>query len=287
MARKRASTKGIEDWIQLSVESIRTVALPACRDGDPEGFHALRVEIKRLRAALNLAGEIAGAEACGGLPDSVRRLFKAAGLVRTSQVFLSLLLKAMSENGLELSEYYNLLKRDESRALSSFAPVVRGFDPATLVRLSRRATRALGGTAAETQAIEAERHLRGLIDELARHHGRSAPAAEDLHRIRIAAKEARYDLEIIDACFRARPRRRLGRSLRGLSLNLGEWRDADLALGNLERAWAGLGALGLFEPDAYRAYAALLAADKARRLRTFRRRWRSFIRIRSAAFPSL
>lgn len=288
MERQQDSTGRLEGYIRLRVEAIQSVELPACRDGEPEGFHALRVEIKRLRAALNLADAVAASETFRGLPEPVRRLFKAAGLVRASQVDLGFVLKAMTEAGLELSEYYNLLKRDENRALAGFARVSRGFNPSPFDRLGRRAARALGRIAAETQAVQAERRLRGLFDELARYRGRTSTATEDLHKIRMAAKEARYSLEIIDACFRpSRPRHRLNHYLRGLHQSLGEWRDADLALSSFEQAWAGLSALVLFDPGSYRAYAAALAADKARWLRRFRSRWGSFIRIRSAAFPSL
>ena len=256
---------------------LRRYAKGARKGKDPEAVHQMRVATRRLRAALRaLAGRVAAPKALRGrLLWLARRL----GAVRDLDVILALLrserLPAAASG--ERARLARLIRKLEARRdkaqerlalalrrgrfeklqgdLEAFAerPRIVGTDEPVAARVLATVSARLGDAIAE---------MAGMTQP--------APAAADLHTLRIEFKRLRYALEFhAVACgFSYDTERRLAREMQDV---LGEIHDRDLLL-----AWLD-GGHGPFRGQ-WPALASRLTAERARLVRRFLRQRRAWQR---------
>jgi CHAD domain-containing protein len=267
----------------------------AARRGDPEAVHQMRVQTRRLRAALAMFSGVVRPPKRAKRPR-LRWLARALGRVRDLDVII-VLLEDRHLGHLEGAEAHRLedllagLKerrwRDQERLKASFA---RGRYARLRSGLEALARRPRFGATGEDEAM-APRFLADAIHRVARRvsarrgMAERLPSPSDLHRLRIAIKRMRYVLDFhAETCGIAyEEERRLARQLQDC---LGEIHDHDLLLWWFAEA-AGTAAQALARAPRAPVKRALLAGpwpvleqrlalDRARLLRRFvrlRRRW--------------
>ncbi len=217
----------------------------ARRGDDPEAVHQMRVQTRRLRAALGLFSGVVRPPRRARRPR-LRWLGRALGRVRDLDV-ITVLLEDRHLARLEGAEAGRLedllaaLKERRWRAQRKLRACLARGRYARLVRaLNELARRPRFGAAADEDAM-ATRHLARAIDRVAsrvsarRGMTERLPSAADLHALRITVKRLRYVLDFhAETCGIAYDaERRLTRDLQDC---LGEIHDHDLLLGWLAGA---------------------------------------------------
>lgn len=247
---------------------------------EAEGIHDLRVEIKRLRAFIYLAGAINPIFHPQQNIKKIQKLFKAAGKLRDIHVQQDLARRWISQLDLELSEYYNFLKKEELALRKEFFNSSKNFDLGIFKIIWARMKKSLMYISPEFIQFKAEERFEGLIDDLIQFKNKKNFVDDDYHTIRIRSKETRYTLEILQECMaRKRPLKRLNNTLRGLHQSLGKWHDDDVGLQFLETFRQEFGEQQLFSEDSYSEYSKNLQKEKKSLLKLFERRWNSFLKL--------
>jgi CHAD domain-containing protein len=228
--RRAPAVEHLRAYLQAQVDSL-LASDPATRRGDREGVHAMRVATRRMRSALKEAKRLLDPAWVSETRAELKWLGTALGEVRDADVFEEHLEREMHEldagagrGGAELTRlvnehsraarsrlsevldsqrYLTLLERLES--IDSALPVAPNRE--SLARVLRRAVR------------RARRRLRDISP---------SSSDRDLHRLRIAAKRARYAAELTQRALGRRAKRLAARAaaLQGL---LGEHQDAVVA----------------------------------------------------------
>jgi CHAD domain-containing protein len=267
----------------------------ARRGDDPEAVHQMRVQTRRLRAALALFSGVVRPPTRAGRPR-LRWLAHALGRVRDLDVIIALLEDRHLPRlqGAEAARLENLvaaLKERRWRAQQRLeTALARGRYGKLKSGLAAMARRPRFGKRADDDAM-ASRYLADAIQRSARRvtarRGmvERQPSPSDLHKLRITIKRLRYVLDFhAETCGVAYDEeRRLARDLQDC---LGELHDHDVLLGWLAEAAGGEAPAGrrAARPPLKRALLAgpwpvleqRLAADRAKLLRRFlrlRRRW--------------
>ncbi|HVM44144.1 MAG TPA: CHAD domain-containing protein [Gemmatimonadales bacterium] len=269
----------------------------AGRGEDAEAVHQMRVQIRRLRAALALFASVMRPPRRAGRPR-LRWLAHALGRVRDLDVIIALLeeghlARLDAVEGARLEDLLAALKERRWRAQRRLTTSLERRRYARLKSALRdfaRHPRFARESAEETMAA---RFLTDVIHRLARrvtaHRAMTerAPEAADLHALRIGVKRLRYVLDFhAETCGIAfDEERRLTRLLQDC---LGEIHDHDVVLAWLTapEGTPAQGHGGAGEPPvqaslfrgAWRVLPERLAADRARLLRRFlrlRRQWRA------------
>jgi len=261
----------------------------ARRGADPEAVHQMRVQVRRLRAALALFAPVVRPPRRAGRPR-LRWLARTLGRVRDLDVVTALLedRHLPQLEGVEAARLEDLLaalKERRWRAQRKLTASLERGRYAKLERALRDFARRPRFVSRGREEAMAARHLTEVIHRearrLATHPGMTErrPVAGDLHALRIAIKRLRYVLEFhAETCGIAfDEERRLTRLLQDC---LGEIHDHDVLL-----AWLGGGGerrvpeppveASLFA-GAWRVLPERLAADRSRLERRFlrlRRQW--------------
>lgn len=280
---------------QLSVEqAFRRIAANCCtqitanhaavaRGNAPEALHQMRVGLRRLHSALDLFGALLE------LPEPLRRdlawLGKELGAARDWDVLASATLPRVAEDlpdDLELvlvrlaaETRANDLRAAAGDAVSSarYADMMRTLagwlhDAEWRGHCTARQRRALGKPAAAfaDQALHASRK------RLLKRGGKLKSAgAKARHRVRIAAKKARYATEFFQSLYARKRVRPFVKALSGLQDELGWLNDTAVADGLLKKLQHGEARLD--GSAAYtRGYLASTARGKGKLLRV----WRGF-----------
>lgn len=230
-------------------------ALPIAEIGaDPEGVHRSRVALRRLRSDLRTFDDLLITDRLEPVADEVRRLGTALGAVRDLDVLEELLETTVARLDdplvrAHLPDLLAVLDAQRRRARRSLSATLRdprtpqlfdrlielADDPPTVQRALGRASRRL-----RRPVRRRWRRLRATVDRLA-----PDPPTDDLHRVRIQAKRARYAAEAVTPVY-GRPVRRFAAAAAGLQSELGDLRDAELASAWLREAAVGLDADGGF-----------------------------------------
>jgi len=259
---------------------------PARRGEDVEAVHQMRVQTRRLRAALALFSSVLRPPRRAGRAR-LRWLARALGRVRDLDVIVALLEDGHLAHldGVEAARLEDLLAALKERRWRAQKRLAASLDRRRYDRLKAalrdfaRHPRFAGGGAPETMA---GRYLTDVIHRQARrvsaHRGMTerAPEAADLHALRIAFKRLRYVLEFhAETCGIAfDEERRLTRLLQDC---LGELHDHDVLLDWFAgRHDAATPVEAELFAGAWRVLPERLAAARARLLRRFlrlRRQW--------------
>jgi CHAD domain-containing protein len=236
--RTAPAVEHVRSYLQAQVEAL-LAGDPATRRGGGEGVHRMRVATRRLRSALKVASRLLDAAWVDETRAELEWLGSVLGEVRDADVFSDYVKGELGQLGagkggaelvriigkhssparsrlkeaLDSPRYLALLDRLDS--IRDSLPVTPASDSPK--RMLRRATR------------RASRKLR-LI-----HAGSSD---EDLHRLRIASKRARYAGELAQSS-RTRGAAALTKRAEALQTLLGEHQDAVVAEQLLERLAAG------------------------------------------------
>lgn len=209
---------------------------PAAHAGEtPEGTHQTRVALRRLRSALSLFKEIAGAE---GAPASAGLKALAACLApaRDWDVFiggrLAEILRAFPEDGRVAALGAAARARREAAYVALRAALdAPGF---RLLGLSLAALAAAPPEAEEPAARFAVRALNRRLKRVLRHGEDLSPLpVAELHRLRIEAKRLRYAGEMFAPLFGRKKARRFLSALAAVQEELGHLNDIAVAAGLL------------------------------------------------------
>ena len=257
----------------------RSVSLIVHHDGvvrvgvDAEGVHQARVGTRRLRSDLKAFASLLLPAWAGSLRDELSWLADALGDVRDADVLLErlqqhvaglpeedraagsvLVERLVAEREAARSRLLDVL--DDQRYLDLLDRLVDAVHhPGVVTRADRPARKVLPGLAAEPW-----KRLRKAVRALP-----ADPPENQLHRVRIRAKRARYAAEVA-AVAAGKPARRFAKAVAGLQEVLGALQDAAVS-----EAWLRLAAA---EVDAAPAAVALRLADEERaEIERLRRAW--------------
>jgi CHAD domain-containing protein len=208
-------------------------ALPAARNGDPDGIHQARVATRRVREALPLVTRRSKGRK---FRKRVSRLTRALGRVRELDVALMNVDELTADAAMQ-SQGIDLLRatlRDERQRF--FADMAERIDRVDLERLQRK-TLAAAARYVQSDA-DAARQLKPVLKRAAR-RALSLQVAIDnaggiylpdrLHEVRIAVKKLRYVLEIARELSRSRASARI-RTLKSVQDLLGRMHDFEMLI---------------------------------------------------------
>jgi CHAD domain-containing protein len=212
--------------LALRLEELASFRDPTLGRTDPEDLHDLRVATRRLRAALRLVGGILAQAA-----PAVKELGAALGRVRDIDVQVEWLEGALAGAGpaerVALgrlhAERRALLPPREARMREAIARFWTHLVPALQPHLRAAGfAEPLGGPRVRGAVV---RRLRAVGRRVAGLRG--VDHVDDVHALRIAAKKARYDLELVEPIYGATASNALS-ALKHLQELLGEIHDRDV-----------------------------------------------------------
>lgn len=205
---------------------------PSARLGDAEAVHQMRVATRRLRSDLRTLAPLIDPEWRAGLTDELRWLADLLGRVRDRDVELALLAGLGGDLGPAVEHLEADLRGREAAARTELLTAIAS--PRYLDLLDRLADAAR----APMLADDAQRRARKVLPRLGRRSARqllkraASIDAEsddgDYHRVRIAAKRARYAAEAVApfAGPSARAQRRFASRAAAVQDALGRLQDA-------------------------------------------------------------
>ncbi|HEY8120959.1 MAG TPA: CHAD domain-containing protein [Myxococcota bacterium] len=255
----------------------------ARREHETEGLHQMRVASRRLRSALRMFRDELPRERADWLRAALAPLADALGAVRDLDVFLALVAVCEASGAPPLDALRARVAHARAEALASathlldsperarldleLGLLVFGNDRRDSVRAERLAR----------PAGEAARELAALADRRARKAGRAFAELrhEDVHRLRLRVKSARYAVELLAPLLPAKRSRRYVNRARALQDALGVESDAQRTRALAERFGdAGPGVEFLLGYSAGQVAAGRGERARAwRRFRTPRRPW--------------
>lgn len=197
-----------------------------------ESVHDLRVAIRRLVAALDVAAVLVPADGTARLRRRVKKLLKAFGPLRDTQVhILSVRERAGAHPG--LASLLTVLLLREQRLTAKLAERVRGVHEeghgadieAAARAVTARWARPASARAAHAMAIAAGAAAFAQASLLREGLDRTRP--ESLHRLRIAFKKLRYTIEMLAPALPWVTRDLLAR-MNAFQTALGEIQDGDV-----------------------------------------------------------
>ncbi|MDQ3627255.1 MAG: CYTH and CHAD domain-containing protein [Actinomycetota bacterium] len=223
-------------YLREQVEQLRAADLDLRLDEDGEGVHDVRVQARRLRAAVAVYRSVLDQSVARLVQAELRELGQALGPVRDLQVTREQLRDAVGDldpaaaatvaglAGRTLAERDEQTRATMRRALTSrrYVGLLRDLDAL--------GSAGGGGMAAEPAGEVLPRQVRKASKRL-RRRARTAtdvPAGrrtEALHDVRKAAKRLRYACEVAEPAV-GKPARRLGKAARRVQRTLGDHHDA-------------------------------------------------------------
>lgn len=209
---------------------------PPARQGDAEGVHQMRVAARRMRSDLGTFESLVDPSWSSGLIDELRWLGDELGRVRDLDVLRERLERDASDAGSALIPLFNRLSEGHAAARAELQDTLKGdrykvlldrlIEAAKSPSLTEVASRKATDLGPELVA-SAWRTLRKKAGGL---HEDSPD--EDLHRVRIKAKKARYAAEAVTATLppsKAKAAVRFAGRAERLQEVLGELQDAAVA----------------------------------------------------------
>lgn len=216
-------------------------SLPAAEDGrDPEGVHQLRVALRRLRSALDIMRAVGSLSNLNSLRSEARWLAQNLSAARDWDMFQRQTLLTIAKTCPSVAGFDALEQVAEKRRSAAYAKVrlaladrrcscfviglggwieARGWRsdvaPEDLGRLAEPAINFAGRILSEqhSKVLKRGRHFKSL-------------KAEELHRVRLAAKRLRYVADFLLPLYGDRkPVRRFSRKLADLQEELGFYND--------------------------------------------------------------
>jgi CHAD domain-containing protein len=209
--------------------------MSASENGNENAIHELRVEIKKIRAFLDLIKGITPYFDLKKTYQPIKSLFKAAAPIRDAQVLQTMTREYISEVGLDvnLSEYFNILKQKEMSGRKEFLKFSKKFDMSVFRKTLYAVEKALAVlTKSDEDKIRtySKGYLQSLFNILDDLKNKSVLEEKDFHYIRILCKKTRYTLEILSDLFSPESFELMNNSLKLVHQPLGQWHDTDAAI---------------------------------------------------------
>jgi CHAD domain-containing protein len=222
--------------IEVSVRRILAELPRARAGGDPEGVHQARVATRRLRSDLRTFGRLIDDEWRTDTRSELKRLADALGSVRDHDVLQIRIADAADAAGIEpdaLAPIVDVLTDEQRTMRRALVDVIDEDRTSDLLDVLQRAATDPPTTAAALG--RAERRLKPLVRRPWQKLTKSIaeldedPSADELHRVRLLTKRARYSAEAVVPVF-GRDARRFAAALGQIQDVLGEMNDAEVAL---------------------------------------------------------
>jgi len=225
----------IEDYHSSRYELIKKNFLASRDTFSAESIHDMRVEIKRLRAFYRFVGRLNRSFQAKPHFREIRQLFKAAGGLRDIQVQKELFLEIYRAHGLGRPDCLEYFDQKETAAAGSYAAVAGQFDIEKIAENYRFIADSIKDLDGRDIRRKLYQGINKLLRKLHRKKSRGDLSADDLHRIRINTKAARYNLELLIRCFdHDKNPESLNKHLRQVHRALGKWHDFVIATTTLE-----------------------------------------------------
>lgn len=209
---------------------------PAAHAGEtPEGTHQTRVALRRLRSALSLFKELAGAEGAAA-SAGLKALATALGPARDWDVFIEGRLAEILAAFADDARIVRLGAASLQRRSAAYAALRAALDAPgfRLLGLSLAALARAPIAASEPAAAFAIRALNRRLRKLLRHGEDLSPLpVAALHQLRIEAKRLRYAGEMFSPLFGRKKARRFLSALAEVQDELGHLNDLAVAAGLL------------------------------------------------------
>ena len=246
----------------------------AVKQSAPDGFHDMRVSIKRIRALFKLVESINVKFNADKKVLVFRKLFKSAGRVRDIQVQQDLVKSFEKRMNKEFSTYDKYLRQREIRALKSFWRFSDNFDISTVDRNKRELRKALRDVTNIEAEFRAARRLDVLKINLLAYFNNQKLSDKLLHEIRILLKETRYTLGILQG---NKPNtdnsKELDEKMRTAHQALGKWHDDDVGMISINKYKSHSIHDKLFDLNLYIDLFMKIKEEKEYFLGQFYRRW--------------
>lgn len=222
-----------------------SAAFASARRGGVEGVHDVRTTSRRVRAVVDAFRAEVGKEARRDLLARLRSVRRAAGPVRDLDVLDEAVVAADVEPAAGVARLRRAIGRARVAALRRLRTTLASARVADLpLRVAALSARAFGAPSPPFAVAGAARLFLAFEDALAvavalRNRARDA-RAEDLHRLRIATKRARYAAEAFSHAF-GKPVSRFASAASDLQEALGAIQDARVERAVLSRFASSVG----------------------------------------------
>ncbi|MBF0378112.1 MAG: CHAD domain-containing protein [Desulfamplus sp.] len=219
----------------------------ASENANENSIHELRVEIKKMRAFLELIKGIKPYFDFKRAYKPIKNLFKTAAPIRDAQVLQTMTKEYISEVDLDvnLSEYFNILKQQEMISKRYFFKLCKKFDLSIFKNNWLNIEKALVGFTKsdknESQLNNKEdnedkitecskNYIQNLFTNLDSLKSKEMLEEKDFHDIRIQCKKVRYTLEILSSMVSPESFEVVNNSLKLVHQPLGQWHDTEAAI---------------------------------------------------------
>ena len=252
----RSEKTGLEHWMSRVLEECDRVQ----RDFSEDAVHDLRAALRRCRSIADSVAEIAPHRNWGRMKRASRRLFRSLARLRDAQVMAGWVRKLAGEDDALARELLSRLSREERLARSKARAALERFDRKSWRRWSERLPGCLSdfpldGLIFQQVAVERWEEARELDRRARRSRSRVG-----WHRLRIGLKRFRYVVENFLPARHAE----WGKDLKEMQDLLGDVHDLDV----LRKA---LREIGSSDPVALERWEQVIEAERAQRLRAYRR----------------
>lgn len=260
------------EYFDARCEAFREAADLTRRYHAVEGIHQLRVETKKLRAFLQVVGEISTDKVPRRHARHLRQLFGVAGQARDLDIQQGFVAKGLRR--LELSEFFNSLKEKELLVRPDLQDALVKdvfLELKAIRRYVRDCVTQVTPDVGRRRVAEAVLHM--ALELRAKGSGRRLERSQ-LHDVRKLAKSTRYGLDLLTVVTgNLRPVASAVTRLKVVYNHLGDWRDTEITLHELEAFLKESRSEPLYDRKAYATLAADLKARGARNLQQFKRAW--------------
>ena len=191
LAGARPEHRGLSHWMNRVLEELGSLHTSP----DPDTVHDLRVAIRRCRSVAAAMEEVDPDPAWPAMRKVARRLFRALGDLRDTQVMEEWIKKLGPESDPLRAQLLASLEIDEKRLSESALHVAAKFDEKEWTRLERRLRQRVrlvpvGGLTAECLALERFEEAKELHNRALR-----TEKPKPWHALRIGLKRFRYTVE--------------------------------------------------------------------------------------------
>ncbi len=281
--------------LRCELDDIKRYEPHAWESIHPEGVHQMRVATRRARAALRAFHNVLPPKAARRLTSDIRWVTSSLGPLRDLDVQVARFKADVATPNRGSAQGRNLYREHlqkkrrrahrrlvEALASDEYKKLIRDFE-----RLLSAAETYHGPNQLMTIRDAARQQMRPQLDSLLT-QGRKArkrPTPGRLHRLRIAVKRLRYQLEYLVGPY-GEGMRAVAKALEALQDTLGDHQDATVAVERLGRFRKRKG-LKKAERKSLKALIAVEAEEAAACRKRFRKEWRLFEEAASGMITQL
>lgn len=274
-ASQSAFAAGIEKYLVKRTSALKKNIEAAERYYGVDAIHDLRVEIKRIRALYHLIHAIVPSFSVERHTQSMRKLFKKAGMLRDIDIQQEIVRQGHEKY--ELSEYLNYLKKQELLLRPEFVMACHSFRTQTLKSNRITVMKAIAKLSQDQLQIKIGKYADSTLKKIKTLSQRKTQSSQCLHDIRKLTKVARYSLDLWKLGVGSSTQiEKVLKELKSTATLLGEWRDTGIAHESLRSYMEHDALKTLFSPKGYTKFLQLLELREENLLSKYRRSNRTF-----------